>query len=157
MTGDRKLATHEAGHAVATIVRGKKLEFCTVRPTAELAGYAQLGANLHEMDCIDVAVICLAGPLAENMLTSWSCTSWPGSASDDLKQAEKAIRLERTLRSIRARRPVSYDELWDDVETIAKCLVVVHWNSITRVADALTRRGRLSGARVRELMEETRR
>jgi hypothetical protein len=161
-------AYHEAGHAVACIDEGIKVEYVTIVPQMlwndlPVLGYCQYDYRLPvalEQDCSawaeKVAMADLGGPMADSLFrqrneldTSEEVRfAWRQDICTARQHIENKARKEG--REVDAQQEV--DRLMDAVVT--RFLEPWAWGAISRVADRLLDEGAICGAAVKEMVEQ---
>jgi len=145
-------AFHEAGHAVVIYRLGIEVRFVTILPDHDCGGFVSHG-NLFcdrglgsDRAVLERAIkICLAGPLAERRF--YPRYHRPRRSHDYLC----AFALARYLTGWGEREFIRYLER----ETLA--LLDRYWADVERVARALLEHDQLSGTRVTDIIDSTRR
>lgn len=140
-------AHHEAGHAVAAIVRDMPLRYVTLRPRLPGAAGRCLTRNDGVFSDWDHAIQLHAGPIAGARL-AWITEGRDGLNDEYLGGGWSDVQaLEKLLAEYK-----NGVELFDKSQQQAHDLVMCHWDSVTAVAHALLERSTLQAADVRELM-----
>ena len=157
---------HEAGHAVAAVVMGMKLNGVDIRrqrlPDGRLSvGYTDCPVRnkvLDQESLMPALIQCFAGPLAEMHIhqRAMETTAFEGDREDALRLAALAV-CERVdtgdgweevpVAEIN-RNSARIDDLIKLAIEKATELVDEHMSAIAEVADALTDRGSLTGDEV---------
>jgi hypothetical protein len=137
------LAFHEAGYFVVVRRHGVDVAGITIEPTGR--GSVRMARKLGAYEPQDLLVSIRSVAAAE--------TKFRGRPSSlDSRDREQA----QTLAALIARAPLDSREMDDALtryEAMAAAAVIEDWRQIERVADALTRRGRLSAADLTSLIE----
>jgi hypothetical protein len=139
MTAATATAIHEAGHAVALVARGVPIEWVSIEPTADTLGRVE--AALGDLDPESIAVSLLASGIAVRRL------GYSGADPGDCYDRAHA----RGLASAYLRDPAQQQQWLETVGALACAYVTRHADGIRRVAHALDRRTRLTGAEVAAL------
>jgi ATP-dependent Zn protease len=158
----RRVAYHEAGHAVAAVVMKIPLKRVTIVPEGDSSGTAtlqepstrvrkQLNYGLSEGPCAKDTierrvVFVLAGDAAEKKLLR-SCTDQVNNESD-LRTAEELV--QQICHS-----DEEYHAYFSLLLTRTLVLVDRNWSPIENVASALLERSTLSGRVVKRIVEES--
>jgi hypothetical protein len=139
----RRVAVHEAAHAVAAIVLGQPFEFVEIAERT-LDDGRECRGRVHYADlnpiypAVELAMGYLAGPIAEARCSHQSlCGILLGGGSDDYFHTKEALEDSR--------------HSYDDAETWTRQLVTKNWGAIVAVANDLIGRGRLEYAEVARL------
>jgi hypothetical protein len=145
---DWNTAYHEAGHAVAAYLLGRRIKFAThehpVGGCVELSDLAPNQSKRREKDVI----VALAGTAAERRFRGGKHNR-DGSESD----FQAARDLVHDIATRRGEDPatVQRDRLQVALDA-AKAIPETHWTAITALAKALVVRRTMSGAAVRRLL-----
>lgn len=152
----RRVAIHEAGHAVASVLLGLGLQSVTIIPDDEALGRVvplDDGPNEYDEGWDDwlqaVAVSTLAGYEAERRVTTPEEFGTVGGVDDDwYKVGDYVLHLGG---------PTPSDQwvLINRWPAEARVLLARNWHKVERVADELLLKGRLSGSDVALLCEAT--
>jgi ATP-dependent Zn protease len=150
MSRQRAAAYHEASHTVVAGVVGVKVLHVEVRPDG--SGVTKLmppRRDDSEAVWLDRATISFAGMCGEDRAFGGS---WVGRG-DGSNVASAVLRVVR-LRGIRGATAVGaeLDALVGECGRRSAAIVEQHWPAVVRVADALVRHGRVSGADIDTLM-----
>ena len=126
-----KIAAHEAGHALAAVLLGMKIDYATIEPTERTWGHV---------------VFAGASTEAERMATV-NTVPVISETRQAIRQFLEGIRASEPQTSFReARRKVS--RFLADTES----LLLKHQRAINAIADELIRRRRLSGPEIERLV-----
>ncbi|WP_349630746.1 AAA family ATPase [Bradyrhizobium liaoningense] len=177
-----RICTHEAGHAVASIVVSSgDLKRCVIgRTVADSAGRTLIanegGGDLMTRDTVERrAVVLLAGRTAERILIGHASVGAGGDDDSDLAQATQLIAalhasaglgdtltymvsLRDALTAVRTDRELrsKVEEHLRILQTRAENLVRQHRDEIIAVVDQLRARRQLSGEEIRRIIDATR-
>jgi hypothetical protein len=138
---------HEAGHAVVAFAFGHDVVLVTLFEAGSDAqqrlGVCRSNRDDDAMGCFEAAVVCLAGPMAEQAFAGHPrdvrAMMWGSSWKAD--RAKAGNHLSRS----------SMGRTLGDVALSAASLVTEHWPAIVRVAEALLAEGELSCADIGRL------
>lgn len=136
----QEVAYHEAGHAVMGHLLGVGIDYATIEPNNEIAGRVSYVVSLDKLPPSQQVMITLAGPIAEDMVTST-----PRFATfDDLMYHSEGDG-QGVLQVINRYR--------DEVDLpghykVARYLLEKHRRVIELVAQELLTQDRLSGERI---------
>ena len=164
---DQVVCYHEAGHAVASVVLGRKVLFVEVDSGEDVHGIphhgrtsnpplnAKKGLKIKQLDI--EAQIALAGPLAHAKAFDLDT-----SGIEDPGDRAKASELLRMILSVPQVQAEYGDEsrlpdLLEECKDRTRQLLEDHWGAVERVAGELRTRRSLTGARVRQLVKQKRR
>jgi hypothetical protein len=144
---NRRLAYHEAGHAVMAFVVGAKIEYVTI----ESAVTEVTGPAFGHTKCLDLdqkpveafVMVALAGSLAEAREMG-DAGSW--ARLDERRRAKKLIRIA-TLQGKRKGPPT----ITPDEEAAVSAYLEQYWPAVVAVASALLKTPRLRGDAVPDL------
>ena len=140
---DVVLAHHEAAHGVIAIVCGIAVSRVSIVRSRDTLGYMRPAQRITEIGMDSVAITWLSGPAAEKRLTG---AAGPGCAEDfTVARAFVAAMLRGTP------TPARVDEHLARFAALAEARVCLHWDWITRVAEALMRRRGLTGSEIADL------
>ncbi|MBV9826123.1 MAG: hypothetical protein JO001_10680 [Alphaproteobacteria bacterium] len=128
----RRAAFHEVGHAVANVVLGHQCSTASVydAPRISAIGLPCFGEVLTDPEliypAIEIAVSCLAGPIAEARYTKRSLISCPlGRGSSDFENAQAALCESRfTYADAERQAHELVTESWQAIEATASALIV---------------------------------
>jgi hypothetical protein len=134
-------AHHEAGHAVASVLRGVPLRNVTLEGGTDRLG-ASTPVDMRTVDLCDRLVLTLAGGLAESRYTGRPPVL-------DVADREEAEIIAAVLAERGGHAPAA---VLNAYQALASALVSESWSWIERVAGRLVQRKTLSGAHVAELM-----
>jgi ATP-dependent Zn protease len=161
----RRVAYHEAGHAVISLVLSVPLKFVTIRPDGEMAGNAErIGGQLVTDNWdTDNAIVCFAGPIAEVEFCGKDSGGWFSWHSDFQDIRERLLMaLEWSHADGRFGPNDNYhdDAWWNNAYRVlraktkrdAVAVVRQHKPAIECVAQALLRHETLTSRQVRMLM-----
>jgi hypothetical protein len=154
----RRTAYHEAGHAVAAVVRRIDIEDVAVNPTLSGDLHEDLWDALGEVrggpvfSCFeaehvwaDHLVYTLAGPAAEMRYAGLA--RWPLDRLDgDGKQVRQLLAISR----------LDFRHTLNDYQTLALLLVDGHWHQVEAVAASLIERRFLTAREVRRVIRSAR-
>lgn len=136
----RRIAYHEAGHAVAAVLLKRQFEYVTIKRIGDLGGhmaYSIARERKRSTPRMTQAIVALAGPMAEGRHSR--------------RKAAKLLRGEDVRRI--AELKLSEKKY---VYAVGVALVLVAWNwpSIKAVAKALQRTGTLTELAVLNVMKD---
>jgi len=154
----RSIAYHEAGHAVAACLAGKRFTVVTIVPTDDALGYLapkrwknfrpdfQTDRRAIQRMKGDI-FISLAGPAAEAILTRRK--RMPGSHKDFYHSMEMASRLCGSDKETNAYISFMWEQTWN-------IMILRHnWEAVKVVAKSLLRKRTLRYRAVRWLVRES--
>jgi hypothetical protein len=140
---------HEAGHAVAVVALGARVNQVSVRRAGITGG--RCWHDLGELAPMDEAIVCLAGPCAELFTAEGEPDAYHRAAVFVGADPDDHIGGDwPTARALADAHGFSHDDAVDR----SAVLVLEHWPAIEAVARALrgSRRGIVSGERVAEIV-----
>jgi len=144
MVTKQEVAYHEAGHAVVGHLLGIPIDYATIIPQYNVAGQVSYTINLGKLPPSQQVMITLAGPIAEDMVT----TSPRFQSFEDLMYHSESdgrgvlAIIERHQHEVDI--PAHYD--------VAKYLLTKHRQAVERVASALLKHGQLPGEDVAKII-----
>jgi ATP-dependent Zn protease len=138
-------AHHEAGHAVAAIVRGVRVKHATIAPSGNRAGHIRLLGRVPTQTGAmhDRGMIALAGEAAQRRFSPRSVRRHHGGSD------REAVRRFALDASGSAKVAQCLVDLW---QAQADDLVQARWATIQRIAAALLERQTIDGAELRRLV-----
>lgn len=131
---DRRVAIHEAAHAVLCCHFGLSITSATINPTEDTLGTV----NGHFSNGKGYAVMCVAGQVADQIEAGKTSFTFDWRQPDGQNCESMLAGLGMTKTSVVAE---------------AATIVRQHWSAIERVATALQQFGTISGERVKALYE----
>jgi len=144
-TATAATAYHEAGHAVAAIVRGVRVKHATIAPSGNSAGYIRLLGHIPKQigAMHDRGMIALAGEAAQRRFISRSVRQHHGESDREMVR-EFALRASGSAKVAQC-----LVNLW---QAQADDLVQARWAVIQRVAAALLEKQMVDGAELQRLV-----
>ena len=155
----RKVALHEAVHGVIAIVLGWPIDFATINPSGARLGSTHYliddakptlapseFTTRHWKDLEEQAVVALSACIGTARADGTPPVMQPGYAGDYAQAAEMA--------ALRGVHEYEMGRFLSWLSLRAELMVDAYWNSIQRVAEALTERATLTGSEIRELIHE---
>ncbi|MGH7744107.1 MAG: hypothetical protein ACREQ5_04710 [Candidatus Dormibacteria bacterium] len=134
----RIVAIHEAGHAFILVHYDLAFQNAVVYTNG--SGIVNVNARVHDEDMPGHVICTLAGPAAEQHFRH--INSDFSDASNDYAEDFKTARQYCKDPAV----PIDYSS----AENTARLLVVEHWDSIMRIADALDKSGFLTAKQIRK-------
>lgn len=141
----RRVAYHEAGHAVTSVLRGFPLWYVTIRPSDGYAGKAQWFARWKHQTFseLDFMTVMEAGAAAERRYQNTGLVE------------QHAVSDRRAIEAIKALIPEPHREGQHmAAQFLAARDVERHWRWVSLVAEELIRQKEITVSRVRELRPE---
>ncbi len=144
-TATAATAHHEAGHAVAAMVRNVQVKYATIAPSGDSVGYIRLlGRVPTQVGAMhNRGLIALAGEAAQRRFSPRSVRRHHGGSD------REAVRRFALDASGSAKVAQCLVDLW---QAQADDLVQTRWAAIQRIAAALLERQTLDGAELRRLV-----
>jgi ATP-dependent Zn protease len=153
MAKDTTTAYHEAGHAVVAFFMRHRIEFATIKPTAEYQGLVKSkprgkldldsATPAMRIKLEDVLIMLLAGDIAQRRFAPRSSRNWQ-TTEDRQTAADLALSICGTGESATAYIA------WLTIR--ARDIVHGRWSLVERVANALLERETISGEDIRTLI-----
>ena len=163
---DEIVCYHEAGHAVASVVLGRKVLFVEIDSGEDDNGIPHHGRTSSPpmklkkgaypvRDIVNEAWIALAGSLAQARGMGTREMDDPG----DTAKATELTRMVVSHPQARERLGVGTSDLYEVVDAFkikTRELLDEHWPAVERVVDALRTERTISGVRLRQLVKDGR-
>lgn len=144
-------AWHEAGHVTAYLSKGLPVRYATLRPRGGDAVGRTLPAGPRMLPYWDIAVISLAGPVAQGMYEFRTRAEDDGLTEDDYifgaYLTGGSCDAQRAAVAPQQAGPDGGD-LW---EWTSRRTLEPHWPVVTAIAEALQKHMTVSGRALREL------
>ncbi len=141
----RATAYHEAGHAVAAIVRGVRVKHATIAPSGNSAGHVHLPGHMPKQigAMHDRGMIALAGEAAQRRFSPRSVRQHHGGSDREMVR-EFALRASGSAKVAQC-----LVDLW---QAQADDLMQARWAAVQRIAAALLERQTVDGVELRRLV-----
>ena len=143
-----EVAYHEAGHAVIAHYLGIAIDYATIEPEANIAGQVRYTINLDKLPPSQQVMITLAGPIAEDMVTTT-----PRFVTFDDLMTYSTSDGQGVLRVInKYKDQVDMDGHYE----VATYLLNKHRSAVEAVAQALLDEGKLLGEKLVAMIDASR-